>query len=115
MERVTDERLKKILSREEPWLTYNESALVTKELLAYREHEQQDAKSTAEIQAICAKYEAEAAEKMPTKRELAAMAAMQGLLAKMGPITRYEGQTASDAVRYADALLAELTKTERSK
>jgi hypothetical protein len=46
-----------------------------------------------------------------TKREMFAMAAMQGLLAK-SEYTYVD--TATDAVAYADALLAELERTNAS-
>ena len=42
-----------------------------------------------------------------TKREMFAMAAMQGLCAHSGDYHKFE-HLASDAVNYADALLAEL-------
>lgn len=46
-----------------------------------------------------------------TKREMMAMAAMQGLCAHSGDYHTFANM-ASDAVNYADALLAELERTE---
>ena len=47
-----------------------------------------------------------------TKREMMAMAAMQGLCAHSGDYHTF-ADMASDAVNYADALLAELERTEQ--
>lgn len=46
-----------------------------------------------------------------TKREMIAMAAMQGLCAHSGDYHTFANM-ASDAVNYADALLAELERTK---
>lgn len=46
-----------------------------------------------------------------TKREMMAMAAMQGLCAHSGDYHTFANM-ASDAVNYADALLAELERTK---
>ena len=46
-----------------------------------------------------------------TKREMMAMAAMQGLCAHSGDYHTF-ADMASDAVNYADALLAELERTK---
>lgn len=46
-----------------------------------------------------------------TKREMMAMAAMQGLCAHSGDYYLF-AELASDAVNYADALLAELERTK---